>query len=158
MSLFFSAAEIVQFAIRIEENGEAFYRAMAQKIKTPEIQGMFIKLADEEVAHRKIFSEMLPKVKDYALPAGDNDEFLSYLKAYADEHVFTDKKKASVAAEAINSARQALEFAIDIEMDSIVYYLEAKNLVPDDQKKIVDKVVEEERRHYMTLTALKKKF
>jgi len=35
------ASEVIQFAIRIEENGEAFYRQIAQKTKTKDIKDLF---------------------------------------------------------------------------------------------------------------------
>ena len=57
----FEGQEIYQFAMRIEENGERFYRQAAQGVQEKDARGLFEHLADEEVKHRKIFEGMLPK-------------------------------------------------------------------------------------------------
>ncbi|MCK4339265.1 MAG: rubrerythrin, partial [Candidatus Cloacimonetes bacterium] len=53
----FNASEIYQFAIRIEENGEKFYRQMAKKLDEPKVKELFTLLADDEVVHKKTFKE-----------------------------------------------------------------------------------------------------
>ena len=151
------ASEVIQFAIRIEENGEAFYRQMAQKIKTKDIKNIFERLADEEVSHRNLFQNMVSKIEHYEPLESYPGEYFAYLRAYADGHVFTKEKKGQLFARKIKTAKEALEFAIRAEIDSILYYMEAKKLVPDDQKDIIDKVIEEERRHYLKLVRIKEK-
>jgi len=41
MAIFFSPSEIFQFAIKIEENGEAFYRKMSNKFKDSQTKELF---------------------------------------------------------------------------------------------------------------------
>jgi rubrerythrin len=151
------ASEVIQFAIRIEENGEAFYRQMAEKIKTKDIKDLFNRLANEEVSHRDIFQHMVSKIEQYEPMETYPGEYFAYLRAYADGHVFTKEKKGQLMARKIKTAKEALEFAIRAEIDSILYYMEAKNLVPEDQKGIIDKVIEEERKHYLKLVKMKEK-
>lgn len=155
MSIFFNASEIIQFAIRIEENGEDFYRQMARKIKAENKKEVFNYLADEEIRHRQIFQDMISKVQEYQPPETYPEEYFLYLRAYADEHVFSKEKTGQLIASQIKTAKEAVKFAIDIEIDSILYYLEAKNFVPQGQREIIDKVIEEERRHYLKLLELK---
>jgi rubrerythrin len=63
----FEGQEIYQFAMRIEENGERFYRQAAQGVQDKDARGLFEHLADEEVKHRKIFEGMLPKTETYSM-------------------------------------------------------------------------------------------
>jgi len=156
MPRMFDTSEILEFAVRIEENGEAFYRRMAQKSKEEKIKNLFNYLADEEIKHRKAFGEMLAKIEQYEPPESFPGEYFQYLRAYADEHIFTQAKTGLLTAEKMKSAKEAVEFALGAELDSILYYLEAKNLVPESQKAIVDKVVDEERHHYLKLLEIKK--
>lgn len=158
MPAFFDASEIIQLAIRIEENGEDFYRLTARKIGSGEIKDIFDYLADEEIKHRQIFQDILSKVEQYEPPESYPQEYFAYLRAYADEHIFTQEKKGQFMAGQIKTAKKAVEFAIGVELDSILYYLEAKNLVPEEQKAIIDRVVEEERRHYLKLVEVKRKW
>lgn len=154
----FAAAEIVQLAIRIEENGEEFYRLMAQKTRDKNIKDIFSYLADQEIKHGQTFRELLSRVEHYEPAESYPGEYFSYLRAYADEHIFTQEKKGRLVARKIKSAKEGVKFALGIERDSILYYLEAKNLVPEGQKETIGKIVEEERRHYLTLTEVKKKW
>ena len=55
MGLMFDPREVFQIAVRIEENGERFYREMASRIDDEEVQGLFSFLADEEVRHQRFY-------------------------------------------------------------------------------------------------------
>jgi len=50
----------------------------------------------------------------------------------------------------------AVDFAIRRELDSILYYLEIRNIVPEAQRPAIDRIVEQERRHFTQLTDLKR--
>ncbi|RJO65231.1 MAG: hypothetical protein C4540_01930 [Candidatus Omnitrophota bacterium] len=156
MADFFSASEVFQFAVRIEENGERFYRLTAENINDKKTKELFVFLADEEVKHRKTFQGMVEKVEAYEPAESYPGEYFAFLKAYADEHIFTPEKKAEVAAKKMQGPKEALEFAIALEVDSILYYLEAKNLVPENQRDVMDRIIDEERRHYLKLSETKK--
>ena len=156
MPKMFDASEILEFAVRIEENGEAFYRSMAQKCKEEKIKNLFNYLADEEIKHRKTFTDMLSKIEQYEPPESFPGEYFQYLRAYADEHVFTRAKTGTLMAKKMKSAKEAVQFALGAELDSILYYLEAKNLVPESQKATINIVVDEERRHYLKLLEVRK--
>ena len=60
----FQSHDIYQFALRIEENGERFYRRMSQCLRDPEAQRLFSHLADEELSHRGTFETMLFKMDE----------------------------------------------------------------------------------------------
>jgi len=152
----FNASEVLQFAIKIEENGEEFYRNMAVKIDKDSIKNTFNFLADEEVKHREIFKEMISRVENYRPAESFPGEYFQYLRSYADEHIFTKAKTMKLKMEEINSALEAIRFAIEMELDSVHYYTEAKSLIPDSQRKTIDKIIEEERRHYLKLIEAKK--
>jgi len=154
MSLF-EPSEIFQFAIRIEENGEKFYRQMAQKFEDPKVKELFSFLANEEMKHKKIYEEMVSKIEKYEPFETFPGEYFAYLRAYADKIIFTQKKFDEEIAN-IKDINAALDYAINAELDSILYYQEIKNLVSENQGKIIDKIIEEERRHFVKLSEIKK--
>jgi len=88
MAVFFNISEIYQFAIKIEENGERFYREVASKAKNKDVKDLFIFLADEEVKHKEVFEELLSKIEKYEPPESYPGEYFAYLKAYAEELIF----------------------------------------------------------------------
>ena len=59
MSIFFDASEILQFAVRIEENGEKFYRYATRVTNDDSAKRMFDYFANEETRHRKTFEDLL---------------------------------------------------------------------------------------------------
>jgi rubrerythrin len=147
----FEPSEVFQFAIRIEEGGEKFYREMAGKIENAEVKSLFSTLADEEVKHKKTYQGMVAKIEEYEPIESYPGEYFSYLRAYADNIIFTPQRMEEEMKK-INDAASALKFAIDRELDSILYYQEVKNLVPKNQRGEIDKIIDEERKHFMKLT------
>lgn len=158
MATFFNASEILQFAVKIEKNGEALYRCIARNMEQKEVKDIFNYLADEDAKHFKIFGDMVSKIEEYEPPESYPHEYLAYLNAYANENIFSKEKRMELIANNIKTPKEALEFGMRIETDSILYYLEVKNIVPENQRGIIDKIVEEERSHYMRFLELKKKF
>lgn len=147
----FEPSEVFQFAIRIEEGGEKFYRGMAERLDDAEVKSLFATLADEETKHKKTYQAMVAKIEDYEPVESYPGEYFAYLRAYADNIIFTPQRMEKAIA-GISDAAAALEFAIDRELDSILYYQEVKNLVPKNQQGLIDKIIEEERRHFVKLT------
>ncbi len=152
----FKAVEILKTAVRIEENGIVFYREMLKRFKDKEVQGIFNFLADEDERHRNIFEEMLSNAEPYEMAESYPGEYKAYLHAFADEHVFSKEKTGELVARKIQDIKEAVQFGIEIELDSINYYQEIKRFVPDYQKNTIDKIVDEERGHFLKLSNIKK--
>ncbi len=153
MNVFFDASEIFQFAIRIEENGENFYRMVAEKTSEKEMKELFLFLADEEVRHKKTFEGLLKKITDYKPPESYPGEYFQYLRSYADKIVFPPEVERELDTD--KGIISALDFSIRRELDSIMYYLEMKEVVPGTQKSLVDKIIDEERRHFIKLSKVR---
>lgn len=152
----FKAAEILKTAIRIEENGIIFYREMIKKFKEKDLQDIFNFLAEEDEKHRKIFEDMLSKAEQYDMVDSYPGEYEAYLQAFANEHVFSKEKTGQLVAKKIKDLKEAIHFGIEVELDSINYYQEIKRFVPDYQKATIDKIIEEERSHFLKLSDIKK--
>lgn len=150
----FEPSEIFQFAIRIEENGEKFYREMAEKLDDREVKELFSALANEEVKHKQTYESMVSKIEKYEPFESFPGEYFAYLRAYADNHIFTPERLTEKMAK-IKDAASAIEFAIDRELDSILYYQEVKKLVSENQRNVIDKIIDEERGHFVKLSSCK---
>ncbi len=150
-----SVSEVVQFAIRIEENGYNFYQRFADTLKSACEKEIFSYLADEEAKHIKTFENMLKSVDKFEPPTSYPDEYFSYLQAYADNLIFTkDRIEKEVAK--ISNSKEACEFGIRRELDSILYYQEIKPFVPENERNRIDDIITEERKHFLKLSDLKK--
>lgn len=145
----FSVREIIEFAVEIEKNGESFYRFAAGKLSDEKIKTFFLFFADEESEHRKKFEGFLKRVENSSPAEAFNDEYFQYLKAFADGKIFNKKLPD------IKKPFDAIQFALNAERDSILYYLEAKNFILTDEQKIIDDIIEEERDHFVKLSQIK---
>lgn len=151
----FKASEVVQVAIRIEENGEKLYRRAKTLTDDPKLQALFGFLGGEEIKHKKLFESMLPGLESYEPPETYPGEYYAYLRAYADDLVFSPEE-VDEELEDIVDTEEAVDFAMEREIESILYYLEAKSMVPKAQAETLDKIVDEERRHYLKLVEVRR--
>ncbi len=152
----FNASEIFEIAVQIEEHGEKFYKHAATICDDPKIKKMFEFLGSEEVKHRKTIDSLLSKIDHYEPPEKYPGEYCQYLTAYSENLVFSDAEFDKQMKE-IDTVADAIEFAIEKELQSILYYLEVRNLVPQGpQQAEIDKIVDEERRHYLKLNEVKR--
>jgi rubrerythrin len=151
-----SASEVFQFAVKIEENGYAFYQKYAATLPAGNSKEMFNYLADEERKHIKVFSEMLGRLEDFKQTVNYPDEYFAYLQSYADNLIFK-KGELEQEIENIKEAKEAVDFGIRRELDSILYYQEIKSFVPEKDSHLIDSVIGEERKHFTKLSQLKRK-
>jgi rubrerythrin len=154
MTKIFDISEVYQLAIKIEENGMKFYSEFAKKTKNKKLKDLFSALTYAEVEHKKSFEKMLSEIEKYEPQEVYPEEYFSYLKAYADGLIF-DFDQLKKQQNKLKTIVQILDFAIQREKDSILYYQEIKNLVSETQHKELEKIINEERKHLLDLTHLK---
>jgi len=152
----FSASDIMEIAIRIEENGASFYRYAEQIAKKDDEKKLFAQLAEAEVSHKQIFEKFLQAMEKSNPPESYEGEFGAYLRTYVDNNLIFTKEIMDKQLSRVTDTRTALDFAIQRELDSILYYHEIKRLVPSGQHEAIEKIIEEERKHFQTLTNAKK--
>ncbi len=153
MSVLIEKRDIINIAVKIEENGERFYREAAERAQAPELKEVLLMLAKDELKHKDIFINML---KDLNFPDEPlSDEYQNYLKAYTQRLIFQDKSSDFI--EKMNKFDQiwALDFAMQRELDSILYYYELKNVVAKNNHKLIDMIIVEERSHFEKLSNIK---
>lgn len=150
----FSASEVFQFAIKIEEDGENFYNEAANNTENEDIKNMFIYLAGQEVEHKEFFSEILSGIEDYKPEDNYPDEYFIYIKAYADKMIFSaEKQRAQISG--MNDLKGVLDFAAQRELDTILYYQEIKGIANSSQRGHIDKIIQEERKHFLEISKIK---
>ncbi|MCX8109835.1 MAG: ferritin family protein [Syntrophorhabdaceae bacterium] len=152
----FSAGDIFQFAIRIEEYGEIFYHKAALNAENEEVRRIFNRLADEEIRHKSIFQDLYSKVKDYRPAESYPGEYMANLRAFIDGKVVFTKDSQDKELAIIKDTISAIDFAIQRELDSILYYQESKQFVQENHHKFIDEIIKEERKHFAVLSDLKK--
>ena len=158
MGSVFEASDIFEIAMRIEENGGNFYRYAVQVAKEEEAKEIFDWLAGEEDKHKILFKDMLSKIKTQVPPESYPGEYGAYLHEYADNNLIFKKEVMDAEMARITDTLSAIDFAIRRELDSILYYHEIKGFIAKDQHESIDKIINEERKHFKTLSEMKKKY
>ena len=156
MPRLFEAREIVAIAIKIEENGEGFYMRMANVIKNRQVKETFEFLAGEERKHRNSFREIQQRLGEFK-PAYESypGEYLNYVKALVEESIFTKERAGQLLVKKFKTAAAALDTAIGLEKDSILFYNEMKNFVPESEHKPINEIIDQEKEHLRKLSEIK---
>ena len=156
MTIFFEGAEIVKFAIQMETNGYEFYRELSAKLAAAPSKALFDSLASQELEHKETFESLLENTGQPTLFESYPGEFDLYLKAYADSYVFTVKRMKDLLKNPRPDEKEAIRFGIDTEKESILYYSGIKEAVRQTERAVIDRIIAEERRHFVLLVGLLK--
>ncbi len=151
----FRATDIVEMALEIEKGGEIFYRTVAQKAKSPEVQALFEDLAQQEVQHYAAFEKLSQVNWDRSLmPADQWDQYLIYLQATVQSAFFQGQDKALSLAEQVTDEKEALRMAIGFEKETILFFHDLRDMVSDSDKKVITRIVDEEKLHLRRLAEI----
>lgn len=158
MFIFGTAEDVFTMAVRVEENGHAFYSGAAKSFSDATIQELFTQLAAMENSHIHTFRELRGALPDFGSdmvwdPAGLAE---SYLQATADTHIFT-LEAAEERIKRVKTPIEGLDMAIQFEKDSVAFFLGMKEILPDEgSKNEIDKLIRSEMEHIQLLNAAKK--
>lgn len=141
----FTAEEVFDLAVQIEENGEAYYRDAVEVVADPSIRRLLTWLADEEARHRRCFLDL----KSAARSGAENDwaERISgaFLQSSINDHAFSLDE---VDFSRIENVAELLRVAVGFEEDSIMFYEILQSFVTDSPAgKHVSEILKEEKRH-----------
>ena len=154
--MFISGRELIDIAVGIERNGAAFYDALTDSTLGLKAGSVYKYLADNERQHLDLFRSMLASVGEDRLPETYGEEYDVYLKSLIDSSVFTDDQVAREMAREVASDVEAVQIGLGAEKDSILFYSAMQDLVQRSDRKVVSKIIEEERSHLRQLLDLKK--
>lgn len=158
MAIVMNAGEVLEIAQQIERNGARFYREAARRALTPRARKALEDLVDMEARHERTFASMLaalpPEARQESL-YNPYDESVQYLRAIAGGHVFDLQADPVEWLQGSRTMDEVLRRAIQMEKDSIVYYLGVVKVVPEDLgRDSVDEIIQEEMRHITLLTTM----
>lgn len=151
----FKGAEIVEFAVRIEQNGYTFYQKAESLVKSRAAKELLAFLKEEEAKHEKLFRDMLGSLEPANVRETYAGEYEEYLKALVDNHVFGAEGAAEKALANLENEIDVLNTAIGFEKDTILFFRELKELVSEQDREVVDRLIKEEQSHLRKLAIIK---
>jgi rubrerythrin len=131
----FNADEVLRIAEQIERNGTAFYERAADRFRGEERRTL-LRLADMERSHQQVFATMRRELLD-----ADKG-----LEAFEDPVALLGPEE---------SIRRILEIAVDLEKDSVVFYVAFKAAVPESLGRgKIDEIIREEMDHVLLVSEM----
>jgi rubrerythrin len=155
MGITFTADEIFEMAEQIERNGAEYYREAAQNASDKDIKQMLLSMAAMEDGHLETFQQMRKELsgreKEPIVFDPDNQGAM-YLQAMADARGMEGRMSPTKKLTGNESTKEVLDIAVNSEKDSVVFYLNLKDLVPVRAgREKVEQVIMEELSHITSL-------
>jgi rubrerythrin len=150
----YSIDEVMEMAIQTEKLGFQFYIGMAEKFKKDDgLVKLFTTLANKEKAHEKTFTNLKASVDQGGIEPVMWDEVSNYMRAFVESEFFLGKGKSLPAMDHIKTVRDAVQFALGFEKETLLYFLELRSIVKE--KQAIDKVISEEKSHIQWLATFR---
>ena len=147
----FSLSEIYDLAIRIEKNGERFYREARERVSNEDLRSMLTRLADDEVKHEEFFAK---KKEVLALNPEDpemEEAASTILQGILGDQTFSLREANPADLKTVESL---INLAIEFEKDTVLFYEVLTPLVTRSATlKGLEEIVQEEERHIQMLQA-----
>jgi len=150
----FFGKEIMQAAIQIERNGQAFYDEVSRQTDDRKIREVFSDLAAQEKEHVAQFQKLSDRLLDP--PEGmEREDYALYLDQLASEHVFKEDGSGQRRAREAKSAVDAVALGIQFEKDTLLFFYGLHPLVRGEEQPVVDQLIQWEKEHLLRLVRLK---
>jgi len=158
MAGIFKATDVLLAAQEVETRGEVFYNRLVETTTDKKLNDLFRFLAKEESRHREIFRKLYERVGEVELPAwAEEDEYVDYLKYLLDSHTLFRLGDVDHLKNYMGTPQDAIGTAMGFEKDTIMFFLEMLEFVPEGEKKYVKACIDEERSHLRLLAGMLRK-
>jgi rubrerythrin len=135
--------DIYDFAMKMEKDGEAYYRGLAEKTENAGLRNILDMLADAEMRHYHLFRGM----RENSPVEASDSPILEGVK-----NVFVALKEQEGAAGVDSSEADLYRKAQGIEEESRDFYRSKAEEIGDQaHREIFLKIAEEEQKHYLIL-------
>jgi rubrerythrin len=137
---------IFEIAMQMEKEGEAHYRKLASQADDEGLKNIFNLLADDEVKHFRVFEKM----------AGKTEIEMSDTPILDDvRKIFREMQEEAKSYTGAASQEQVYRRALEGEEENIAAYEEfLEQAVDDNEKAVIRKIIEEEKKHAFLLSGL----
>ena len=147
--VFFTAREVVEASIELESSIKQLYINLSHALKSTRDRIIFAKLAADEEKHevflRQYIARITNELADQKLDNHIHKLSHHFFEKYMSHEMLVEKLKELKNVEAI------FEFAIEIELDHILYYQEIQDMVIDEEQKYIEEILRDERSHFIKL-------
>lgn len=150
----YSIDEVMEMAVQTERLGYQFYTSMAEKFRDDaSLVKLFADLAEKENVHERVFTDLKDAVGKGKAEPVQWEEVSNYLRAFVESEFFLGRNKSLPSMEGVRTVRDAVNFALGFEKETLLYYMEIRTIVPE--KEAMDRLITEEKSHIAWLAQMK---
>lgn len=148
MSSLFQIEDLFNVLITLEQAGQKQYSEMSKHAEDFTVKALFEKLAQEEVMHEQLYSELknaslhistdkiTEEYKQYALQLiGDTVTFLNHLSP-------------------VTTIKEGIAVGLKLEKETIFMLNELKTMLDEAHHSLVDDIIQKEKEHIQLLLSL----
>jgi len=148
----FTISEILDIAIRFEENGAEIYRQALKRVQRPELEKLLEWMIAEEMRHADWFRDL----KDRIARPSANPIIRAMTREMLDEMVGQQSfSLKEVDFSRIDDADALLDTFVEFEQDTILFYEMLEAFIEDDiTRSQLRLIIDEEERHVDRLQSL----
>ncbi len=134
--------DALELAMKMEKDGENFYRELAAAATTTGFREIFNQLADDEIKHYQFFQNIRQQPELFVETTALKNAANIFQKMAAENNLNN-----------LDSSQLELyQKAMELEKKSQAFYLEQSAAASDDnQRELFQKIADEEKRHYFLL-------
>ena len=149
----FTSKEILDIALKIEQNGEAVYRRAAHGLSNPDLTKQLIWMADEAARHAKWFMKL-----QAGLPTHNNSIVVDEMNSDVLHDLIGGQSFTlqDIDFPGVDDMQKLIDIFIEFEKDGILFYELLRTFIKDqDVLENLDQIINEEYRHIEILQEIK---
>ncbi|MBN2220152.1 MAG: ferritin family protein [Kosmotogaceae bacterium] len=146
-----SPHEILDLALKIEEDGASFYREIAESVENDSQSSLFGYLSKQEEGHAETFRSLLREYEEETLELINRDDSKAYVEDLVSGSIFSRNLRDYMSS---SDYREMISLAIEAEKKSIEFYesiLENARFATADA---LERIIEEENNHIELLKGM----
>lgn len=155
MATQYSAPEVMEMAVQTEKGGKLFYETVAGATTDAGLKNLFGFLAGEESKHVVAFEDIARTIR---VAPGEEpynwEEVVPYLRSVTESRYFLGSGNALALAKAATTPIEALRSAMAFEKETLVFYVQLRDMVGEQNRPAVDKLINEEKAHVRRLAGV----
>ncbi|KPK85851.1 MAG: hypothetical protein AMJ81_02515 [Phycisphaerae bacterium SM23_33] len=147
----FTADQIFQIALELEETGQIFYEALAIACQQQRVAALCRRLARDESNHYRTFDQMRRRLAGGPAAHPLEVQQQESVQALINERVIPSPQAARELA-AKGGLAETLDLAVKLEKDTVRLYQEMAAAVDSEDARAVRQIIAEEQNHVQELT------
>ncbi len=149
----FTTKEILDIALKIEQNGEAVYRKATRELVDPDLTKRLLWMADEEACHADWFKNLQSKLSTQKDSMAVDEMNSDMLRDLIGEQSFTLQ---DIDFPGLDDMHKLMDIFIEFEKDGILFYEMLRTFIKDQVVlESLDQIIAEEYRHIEVLQEIK---